>query len=171
VSILHKHLILSVTLQGCFQGWRQVIRRFRMRFREESKSKPSCAKVWRDKTTERDPLFCPPRPHDIQASHPPHPRALTTVNHSHQEPLPRQLLLSPTTPPPEQSPVNKPFANRSQLRTVHHSRLLPFLCRQPDAGPARSPRFLGACDDTIQRNPIEHQRASFRELRQRIYLL
>jgi hypothetical protein len=79
-----------------------------MRFREESKSKPSCAKVWRDKTTERDPLFCPPRPHDIQASHPPHPRALTTVNHSHQEPLPRQLLLSPTTPPPEQSPSTSP---------------------------------------------------------------
>jgi hypothetical protein len=40
----------SVTLQGCFEGLRQVISLFRVRFREESKCKP--ARVWRKSTKE-----------------------------------------------------------------------------------------------------------------------
>lgn len=59
--------------------------------------------------------------------------------------------------------ANKPLPARSQLRTVYPARLPPtsFVASQTPARYAE-PRCSHTCDDTIQRNPTEHQRASFR---------
>ena len=59
--------------------------------------------------------------------------------------------------------ANKRLPARSQLRTVYPVRLPPtsFVASQTPARHAE-PRCSHTCDDTIQRIPTEHQRASFR---------
>jgi hypothetical protein len=92
----------SVTLQGCFQGLRQVIRLFRMRFREEqarlSKS------VERRRPRREIHSFVRLAPTISKPAIPEHsPSLLTTPtkNRSHDN-------YSPTTPPLEQSPPTSP---------------------------------------------------------------
>jgi hypothetical protein len=83
----------SVTLQGCFQGWRQVIRLFRMRFREESKSKPAaCPRLWRgEEHGERSTL--------LSASPPRYPSQPSPSTHHHCQPHPPRTTPTTTTLP------------------------------------------------------------------------
>lgn len=89
-------------------------------------------------------------------------------HHRCQPPLPPSLDSTTTTTHHRATLGTIPRANkrlpaRSQLRTVSPARLPPtsFVASQTPARYAE-PRCSHTCDDTIQRNPTEHQRASFR---------